>query len=132
MIASQSTSTLERGTIQALRNDLVRTESVGPISGAVTVLIATARQSLVRAFQRAALFVGLTLVVSPDGLHTLMTAVSKPPALIILDSDVPGIEADTIQRRLARDSRTAGVPVLRLPGRSMESAQHELTDGHVA
>jgi hypothetical protein len=100
--------------------------------GAVTILVATVRQSLVRAFQRAAVVMGLALVVSPDGLHTLMSAVREPPALIILDSDVPGVEADAIQRRLARDVRTARVPILRLPGGSPDDRADRLPGGHAA
>jgi hypothetical protein len=122
----------ENNAIQPVRRDLTGAGATGPILGAVTVLVATARQSLVRAFQRAAVVIGLTLVVSPDGLHTLMSAVREPPALIVLDSDVPGVEADAIQRRLARDTRTAGVPVLRLPSRSTDDRANGLPDGHPA
>jgi CheY-like chemotaxis protein len=118
--------------ILPVRNDPNGAGATGPSSGAVTVLVATARQSLVRAFQRAAVVVGLTLVVSPDGLHTLMSAVREPPALIILDPDVPGIEADTVQRRLARDARTAGIPVLRLPSHVMGDRASGLPDDHAA
>jgi hypothetical protein len=122
----------EGNAIQPVHNDLNGPGATDPISGAVTVLVATARQSLVRAFQTAALVVGVTLAVSPDGLHTLMSAVREPPALIILDPDVPGVEADAIQRRLARDTRTARVPILRLPGRPTDDRANVLPDGYVA
>lgn len=98
----------------------------------VKVLVATARNSLVRAFQRAALVIGLTLAVSPDGLHTLMAAVREPPELIILDSEVPGVDADTVERMLARDQRTAGVPVVRLPNEADPDRYDELPVGPVA
>lgn len=127
-----STSTKELAPL--LRNVVVKPDINEPTRSAVTVLVATARQSLVQAFQRAALVVGLTLVVSPDGLHTLMSAVREPPALIVLDPDVPGVEADAIQRKLARDARTARVPIWRLPGRPQTTGESAdgLSDGHVA
>jgi len=113
----------------ALRADTRAAERPAPEH--VTVLVATARNSLVRAFQRAALVIGLTLAVSPDGLHTLMTAVREPPGLIILDSDVPGVDADTVERMLARDERTAGVPVVRLPNRAPDDG-NTAADGLLA
>jgi len=72
-----------------------------------TVLLATARKSLVAWFRVALATVGLTLVVSPDGLHALMTAVREPPELVILDDDLPGVDAERVEHLLARDARTA-------------------------
>jgi CheY-like chemotaxis protein len=98
----------------------------------VTVLVASARHSVVRACRKAALTAGLTLVVSPDGLHALMTALRQPPALIVLDSALPGVAPDAVEMMLARDVRTAEVPVLRCVGAGVTDPSDRTPDGHVA
>jgi hypothetical protein len=99
---------------------------------AATVLVASARHSLVRACRKAALTAELTLIVSPDGLHALMSALRQPPALIVLDSALAGVDADTVETMLGRDVRTAGVPVLRCAGARTTEPSDRTPDGHAA
>jgi CheY-like chemotaxis protein len=98
----------------------------------VTVLVASARHSLVRACRKAASTAGLTLIVSPDGLHALMTALRQRPALIVLDSALPGVDPDTVETMLARDVRTAEVPLLRCVGAGTTDPSDRTPDGHAA
>jgi CheY-like chemotaxis protein len=79
-----------------------------------SVLLATNRPSLARAARVAALALGLALYVSPDGLHALMSAVRQEPDLILLDPALTGVDADTVERMLGRDGRTAGIPTVRV------------------
>lgn len=88
-----------------------------------TVLLATARRALIRALALAAIGAGLNVAVSLDGLHALMSAVREPPALIFLDNDLPGVAADLVERMLARDARTARVPVVRIASPPADSAE---------
>lgn len=82
------------------------------------ILAATTRQSLLRAMKMAVLAAGLSLSVSPDGLHALMSAVQQPPELIILDEDIGGVDSDSVERMLARDARTCNVPIVRVRAQS--------------
>ena len=76
------------------------------------VLLASARRSLAAWFRVAVTAAGLSLAVSPDGLHALMTAVRNPPELIILDDDLEGVDADLVEEMLSRDARTATTPIM--------------------
>lgn len=76
------------------------------------VLLATARRSLANWFKVALATAGLSLTVSPDGLHALMSAVRESPDLVILDDDLPGVDAERVEEMLARDGRTAGARIL--------------------
>lgn len=80
----------------------------------MTVLLASARRSLIAWFQVVLTAAGLGLIVSPDGLHALMSAVREPPDLIILDDDLPGVDADRVEELLGRDARTAAARVMRV------------------
>lgn len=78
------------------------------------MLLASARRSLVARFQVVLSTVGLSLVVSPDGLHALMNAFHDPPELVILDDDLVGVDADRVEEMLGRDTRTAATRIVRL------------------
>ena len=80
------------------------------------VLLATARHSLVRAVRTAVLTVGFSLMVSPDGLHAVMSALRETPEIILLDSSLSGVDVDTVESILRRDARTATIPILRVSG----------------
>jgi len=79
-----------------------------------TVLLATARRPLVAWLRAVLAAAGLSLSVSPDGLHALMSAVRNPPEIIIVDDDLPGVGADRLEQLLARDERTAGSRVVHI------------------
>jgi hypothetical protein len=79
-----------------------------------SVLLASARRSLVTWFQVALATIGLSLMVSPDGLHALMSAVRNPPELVILDDDLEGVDADWVEQMLGRDARTASARIMRV------------------
>ncbi|MGD8453795.1 MAG: hypothetical protein PVJ57_18430 [Phycisphaerae bacterium] len=78
------------------------------------VLLASARRTLVAWFQVALASAGLSLAVSPDGLHALLSAVRSPPELVILDDDLAGVDANRVEELLGRDARTATARVVRV------------------
>ena len=82
----------------------------------VTLLLATGRVAVLLAFEKAAWTAGLTLVASPDGLHAIMSALRRPPTVIVLDAVLPGVDADTVEAMLGRDPRTACIPLVRIAG----------------
>lgn len=81
---------------------------------ALTILIASARQSLVACLRVAVATAGIGLMVSPDGLHAVMSAVRQPPQLVILDDDLPGVDAAHVEQLLAQDARTAHIRVVHI------------------
>jgi DNA-binding response OmpR family regulator len=111
---------------------MIANEGAVPGSRTVTVLLATASLCLVRAFRRVASNAGLMVVVSPDGLHALMSALRQPPGLIVLDSALPGVDANTVETMLARDVRTTAVPVLRCAGAGVTAPSDRAPTGHAA
>ena len=92
------------------------------------ILLATARGTIMQKLGLAAVALGLTVSVSPDGLHALMSAVRDPPEFIILDDDLPGVDADWVERMLARDGRTAGARVVRVASLTHESLEGAADD----
>jgi hypothetical protein len=69
---------------------------------------------LVAWFQVALATAGLAFSVSPDGLHAVMSAVRQSPELVILDDDLPGVDADCVEEMLGRDARTAAARIMRV------------------
>jgi twitching motility two-component system response regulator PilH len=57
---------------------------------------------------------GYTVVLSPDGERGLETALSCPPALVILDVVLPGLNVYQVCRALRQEPATAGIPILML------------------
>lgn len=64
---------------------------------------------------------GYAITVVHDGLDGLRSALAEPPDLVILDLMLPGLLGTEVCRRLRREEKTAGVPVLMLTARGEES-----------
>jgi len=63
---------------------------------------------------------GLSCSIALDGLRGLESALADPPDLVILDLMLPQLMGTEVCRRLRRDERTRGVPVLMLTARGEE------------
>ena len=61
------------------------------------------------------------LQVAPDGLTGLAMATAAPPALAIVDIDLPGMDGLELCRRLRADPRTATLPLIGLSANAMLS-----------
>ena len=64
---------------------------------------------------------GNLLEVATDGLSGFEMAVANPPALAIVDIDLPGIDGVELCRRLRTDPRTARLPLIGLSANAMGS-----------
>jgi two-component system phosphate regulon response regulator PhoB len=63
---------------------------------------------------------GLLTTNVPDGEAALAVMERDPPALVILDLMLPGISGIEFCRRIRREARTAGLPIVMLSGRAAE------------
>ena len=64
---------------------------------------------------------GNVLRVATDGLTGFEMAVANPPALAIVDINLPGIDGLELCRRLRADPRTARLPLIGLSANAMGS-----------
>ena len=64
---------------------------------------------------------GNVLQVATDGLSGFEMAVADPPALAIVDIDLPGIDGLELCRRLRADPRTTTLPLIGLSANAMDS-----------
>ena len=64
---------------------------------------------------------GFVVDVVPDGLRALESIRADPPALVVLDVMMPGLDGVEVLRRVRADAATAGLPVLLLTARGLSS-----------
>jgi DNA-binding response OmpR family regulator len=57
---------------------------------------------------------GFTVTSAPNGYEGLIAARNQKPDLILLDIEMPDIDGREVARRLHKDERTAGIPVIHL------------------
>jgi twitching motility two-component system response regulator PilH len=58
--------------------------------------------------------IGLQVRVAYDGLEGLRSALENPPALVVLDVKLPGMDGFQVCRRLKRAPETQSVPIIML------------------
>jgi len=61
--------------------------------------------------------VGLTVRIAYDGLDGIRAVLEQPPALIVLDVKLPGMDGFQVCRRLKRTPETQSIPVIMLTER---------------
>ena len=74
---------------------------------------------------------GWTTSLAEDGTAGLAQAVADPPAAVLLDLVMPGLDGLEVLRRLRSDPATADVPVVLLTASPEEAAGHD-ADGVIA
>jgi CheY-like chemotaxis protein len=62
--------------------------------------------------------IGLTVRVVGDGPEAIREAIEHPPALIVLDVQLPSMDGYQVCRRLKRTEETKNIPVIMLTDRS--------------
>lgn len=63
---------------------------------------------------------GHTPLEATSGEQALALAVESPPALVLMDIQLPGIDGVEALRRLRADERTVRIPVLALTAQAMQ------------
>lgn len=66
--------------------------------------------------------VGLTVRIAYDGPDGLRAAIDNPPALVVLDVQLPTMDGFQVCRRLKRTPETQNVPVIMLTDQSTPKA----------
>jgi DNA-binding response OmpR family regulator len=66
---------------------------------------------------------GYAIEHAGDGLTGVERAVADPPAVVLLDLELPGIDGFEVARRLRADARTARVPIIALTARALPAEE---------
>ena len=70
---------------------------------------------------------GLGVHEAGDGEQALRLAVEDPPALVIVDISIPGMDGWETTRRLKLDERTREIPVLVVTGHALDEDRRRAT-----
>jgi two-component system, cell cycle response regulator DivK len=65
-------------------------------------------------------FRGFRVAEAADGHEALQKAMELLPDLVVMDLSLPGLDGWEATRRLKRDSRTKGIPVVALTGHALD------------
>ena len=71
---------------------------------------------------------GYRVATAPDGAAGLAAALADPPALVLTDLLMPGLDGAALCRRLRADPRTRAVPLLVMTALAPPRAAQELAD----
>lgn len=73
---------------------------------------------------------GLNVTIAMDGIEALRVIEAKPPDVIVLDVELPGMNGYQVCRRLKRDKHTEHIPIIMLTAAdSSEAAVNGLVAG---
>jgi len=62
---------------------------------------------------------GCRTIEARTGEEAVKLAGEEPPALVLMDSQLPGIDGTTALKQLRENARTAGIPVVALTAQAM-------------
>ena len=75
-------------------------------------------------------FKGFTTVEAADGEAAVRLALSDPPALILMDVQLPGMNGCDAMKAIKADERTRAVPIIALTAMAMRGTRESLlSDG---
>jgi len=63
---------------------------------------------------------GYTCRRAEDGERAIAEAYRQPPDIVVLDRMLPKVSGDEVARRLKRDQRTAGIPIIMLTAKAAD------------
>jgi len=86
-----------------------------------TVLLVEDNETIRDAFAILLEESGYAVVQAATGAAALESAQGSPPDVILLDLGLPDMPGLDVARRLADDAATAGVPILAVTGRALET-----------
>lgn len=84
------------------------------------------------ALERTLARAGYAVTGVADGREGLHSARTKPPALILLDMMLPGLDGTSVLKALKQDASTAQIPVIVLTGLSQRNEAKLKNDGAAA
>jgi two-component system cell cycle response regulator DivK len=83
------------------------------------VLIVEDNEKNMKLFRDVLLATGYSTLEATTGEDAVALAVSRTPALVLMDVQLPGIDGVEALVRLRRDARTESIPVLALTAQAM-------------
>lgn len=78
------------------------------------ILVIDDEPMVIRMVESALTMRGFVVTSAPNGYEGLIAARSQKPDLILLDVVMPDIDGHEVAKRLRKDERTAGIPVIHL------------------
>lgn len=101
------------------------------MTGPATILVAHDEASL-RTLARATLGSAYRVLEARDGAEALIVARAEHPDLVLLDANLPGLDASSVCRQLKADPQTRAVVVLMLSAMAPpEDGQRDGADGYL-
>ncbi len=75
---------------------------------------------------------GIPVAVAPDGHAALQRIHHQPPALVLLDLNMPGMDGWTLHRHLRQDGFGAPIIFMTAAGRARQEAKQHGADDYLA
>ena len=89
------------------------------MSSKPTILVVDDDQPIVTLMRKLLSEFGFDVVTAMSGAEALEAARANPPALVLLDKNMPGMSGTEVVRALREDPRFERLPILILSGESM-------------
>jgi len=90
-----------------------------------TILVVDDDQPIVMLMRKLLAEFGFQAVTAISGAEAIQTAHAHPPALVLLDKNMPGMSGAEVAHALRADPALARVPILILSGESMSKKELE-------
>lgn len=92
------------------------------------VLIVEDNEKNMKLFRDILQAMGYNPLEASSGEQALALAAENPPALVLMDIQLPDIDGSEALKRLRSDERTAGIPVLALTAQAMQGDRERFLD----
>ncbi len=96
------------------------------------ILLVEDSRFLRMAIERAMTRAGHSVICAADGREGLRAARTSPPALILLDMMLPGLDGTSVLKALKRDASTAQIPIIVLTALSQKNEEKLKSAGAAA
>jgi two-component system, cell cycle response regulator DivK len=93
-----------------------------------TVLVVEDNEKNMKLFREVLQATGYTALEASSGEDALALAAANPPALVLMDIQLPDIDGIEALQRLREDERTARIPVLALTAQAMQGDRERFVE----
>jgi CheY-like chemotaxis protein len=90
-----------------------------------TILVVDDDQPIVTLMRKLLAEFGFDAVTAMSGAEALAAALAHPPALVLLDKNMPGMSGTEVAHALRADPKLEHIPILILSGESMSKKELE-------